>query len=170
MPQSERLGNYAVGAISSSVSSANSRTGGAPSKPAESIWATSPKHSRLTQYTKSRPSPPADTSYADGHRCAPPETSARSTPIPHLANRLDSEALCAYADRGRYQSKAMCFSYRLDNDGESQTSGIAQLLSVQALSNRKAVDRLGPALRTLHRKHMKLQPIFLKHTLKLRPI
>jgi len=27
----------------------------------------------------------------------------------------------------------MCFSYRLDNDGESQTTGIAQLLFVQAL-------------------------------------
>ena len=30
--------------------------------------------------------------------------------------------------------QAMCFPYRLDNDGESQTSDIAQLLSVRALS------------------------------------
>ena len=37
----------------------------------------------------------------------------------------------------------MCFSYRLDNDGESQTTGIAQLLSARALKADRGRDEAG---------------------------
>ncbi len=58
------------------------------------------------RYTGSHPSPPAGRSCDDAHRCEPPDTAARSAPIPHPANHLDSADTCAYADGERYQSKA----------------------------------------------------------------